>query len=111
VGGFVHRRNRIALVLHPAEAEILAGLLGQLLDLVVPAEPLDDDPLSALIGIGSTTEPVKLTRGSLFIVLMISTWPCLLGYTAENLASDLVLIRSVVTLPSAMVMELNVPPL
>lgn len=57
MGGFVHRRNRIALVLHPAEAEILAGLLGQLLDLVVPAEPLDDDPLSALIGIGSTTEP------------------------------------------------------
>ena len=43
------------MVVPEDEAPVLRGLLEQLAELVAPAEPLDDDPLAAMVGIGSQT--------------------------------------------------------
>ena len=58
MGASAFRRARdgsVSLVLHPDEAPVLRGLLEQLAELVAPPEPADDDPLAALVGIGTTT--------------------------------------------------------
>ena len=54
--GFHRSRNGTVTMVVPAdEATVLRGLLEQLAELVAPAEPLDDDPLSAMVGIGDQT--------------------------------------------------------
>ena len=52
------RRKRGSVVLNAAEAEapVLRGLLEQLVELVAPQGPPDDDPLAAMVGIGTATE-------------------------------------------------------
>jgi len=58
VGTTGFRRGRdgtVTMVVAADEAAVLRGLLEQLAAMVQPAEPLDDDPLAALVGIGSQT--------------------------------------------------------
>ncbi|MFI5101545.1 MAG: DUF2017 domain-containing protein [Actinomycetes bacterium] len=49
------RGGAVTMTVPEDEAPVLRGLLEQLAELVAPAEPLDDDPLAALVGIGSQT--------------------------------------------------------
>jgi hypothetical protein len=58
VGTTGFRRGRdgtVTMVVPADEAPILRGLLEQLVEMVAPTEPLDDDPLAAMVGIGSQT--------------------------------------------------------
>jgi hypothetical protein len=58
VGTTGFRRGRdgtVTMVVPADEAPVLRGLLEQLAEMVAPAEALDDDPLAALVGIGSQT--------------------------------------------------------
>ena len=43
------------LTVAPEEAGVLRGLLQQLAELVAPDEPVDEDPLAAMVGIGTAT--------------------------------------------------------
>lgn len=45
----------VTMVVPADEAAVLRGLLEQLAEMVTPAEPLDDDPLAMMVGIGSQT--------------------------------------------------------
>ena len=54
--GFRRGRDGTVTMVVPAdEAPVLRGLLEQLAEMVTPTEPLDDDPLAAMLGIGSQT--------------------------------------------------------
>ena len=54
--GFRRARNgSVSLVLRPDETPVLRGLLEQLAELVAPPEQADDDPLAAMVGIGTAT--------------------------------------------------------
>jgi hypothetical protein len=58
VGTTGFRRGRdgtVTMVVAADEAAVLRGLLEQLAEMVTPPEPLDDDPLAMLVGIGSQT--------------------------------------------------------
>jgi hypothetical protein len=52
---FRRRRGRVVLTVDEGEAPVLAGLLRQLAELVAPDSPADDDPLAAMVGIGTAT--------------------------------------------------------
>jgi Domain of unknown function (DUF2017) len=54
------RRKRggvVVLTAHPMEAPVLVSLLEQLAELVAPEAAPDADPLAAMVGIGTATEP------------------------------------------------------
>jgi Domain of unknown function (DUF2017) len=56
---FGRRRGRVVLKVEEAEVPLLRDLFGQLADLLEPAEDLaetDDDPLAAMVGIGTSTQ-------------------------------------------------------
>jgi len=53
--GFRRRRGAVVVFVHEREAPVLAGLLEQLVELVAPDSPPDDDPLAAMVGIGTAT--------------------------------------------------------
>ncbi|MCU0265782.1 MAG: DUF2017 domain-containing protein [Actinomycetia bacterium] len=55
--GFHRSRGRVVLRLRPGEAAVLGSLLHELLDLLAEPEPTDRDPLEALVGIGTHTDP------------------------------------------------------
>lgn len=55
--GFRRARGRVVLRLADGEAALLEVMLNQLLDLVVSTEPVDDDPLATLVGIGTAAAP------------------------------------------------------
>jgi len=52
---FRRRGGQVLLRVAEGEAEVLAGLLRQLADLVAPEPPADPDPLAAMVGIGTST--------------------------------------------------------
>jgi hypothetical protein len=53
---FRRRRGAVVVTVHEREAPVLAGLLEQLVELVAPEGPPDDDPLAAMVGIGTATQ-------------------------------------------------------
>jgi len=54
---FRRRRSAVVLTAGELEAPVLVGLLEQLVELVSPTEPAQDqDPLAAMVGIGTATE-------------------------------------------------------
>ena len=55
--GFRRRRGAVTMTVHEREAPVLVGLLEQLVQLVAPEGPPDDDPLAAMVGIGTATQP------------------------------------------------------
>jgi hypothetical protein len=51
------RRGGVTLTVSPAEAPVLHSLLSELATLVAPDEPDNDDPLAAMVGIGTSAGP------------------------------------------------------
>ena len=54
---FRRKRGAVVLTVHEGEDLVLSGLLEQLVEMVAPEGLPDDDPLAAMVGIGTATKP------------------------------------------------------